>query len=197
MNMIRKLFRIKVLLKERYKRSTFLKAAVVGKNVHFGQNARCINQTGHKNNLKIGDCCDIDATIALQDDAVITIGDHTTIRYDSFLRGVEKIIIGSHVIISNHVHIYDNNNHPISPKIRHNMCENGFYGNAWKWRHSSHASVIIGDDVWIGERVTILKGVTIGNGSVVGCDSVVTHDVPAYSVAAGNPACIVKKIEEN
>lgn len=56
----------------------------------------------------------------------------------------------------------------------------------------SKGPVIIGNNVWIGDKATILAGVTIGDGSVVAANSVVTKDVPSYSVAAGNPARIIK-----
>ncbi|WP_279158935.1 acyltransferase [Muribaculum intestinale] len=51
------------------------------------------------------------------------------------------------------------------------------------------------DNVWIGERATILKGVSIGHGSIIACDSVVTKAIPPNSIAAGNPAKVVKKID--
>ena len=54
--------------------------------------------------------------------------------------------------------------------------------------------VTIGNSVWIGGNVTILPGVTIGDNCTIGAGSVVTHDIPANSVAAGNPAKIIKKI---
>lgn len=56
----------------------------------------------------------------------------------------------------------------------------------------SKGPVIIGDNVWIGDKATILPGVTIGDGAVIAANSVVTKDVPAYCVAAGNPARIIK-----
>lgn len=52
--------------------------------------------------------------------------------------------------------------------------------------------VIIEDDVWIGRRVIILPGVTIGKGSVIGAGAVVPKSIPPFSVAAGNPAKVVK-----
>lgn len=58
------------------------------------------------------------------------------------------------------------------------------------------APVIIGSDVWIGARAVILPGVTIGDCSVVAAGAVVTKDVPEYSVVAGVPARVVKKLEK-
>jgi UDP-2-acetamido-3-amino-2,3-dideoxy-glucuronate N-acetyltransferase len=48
----------------------------------------------------------------------------------------------------------------------------------------------------IGSNATILCGVTIGDGAIVGAGSVVTHDVPAGTIAAGNPAKIIRKIQD-
>ena len=42
-----------------------------------------------------------------------------------------------------------------------------------------------------------MKGVTIGQGSIVALKAVVTHDVPPYSVVAGNPAKVVKRLSPN
>ncbi|MFR8726455.1 MAG: CatB-related O-acetyltransferase [Dysosmobacter sp.] len=58
--------------------------------------------------------------------------------------------------------------------------------------HAEQPMTVIGNDVWIGQGVLIKPGVTIGNGAVIGMGSVVTHDVPAYAVAAGNPARVIK-----
>jgi maltose O-acetyltransferase len=76
----------------------------------------------------------------------------------------------------------DSDFHGIDPKNRSGKAASG-------------AKVIIGRNVFIGEGVTILKGVTIGDNAVVGSRAVVTKSVPANTIAAGNPACVVKKIE--
>ena len=54
--------------------------------------------------------------------------------------------------------------------------------------------VNIGADVWIGANVKILGGVTIGNGCVIGAGSVVTKDIPDNSLAVGNPAKVIRKL---
>lgn len=52
--------------------------------------------------------------------------------------------------------------------------------------------IIIGENVWIGAHVTIMDGVTIGDNTIIGVGSVVTHDIPAYRIAAGAPARVVR-----
>ena len=56
------------------------------------------------------------------------------------------------------------------------------------------APVEIGDHVFIGARTIILKGVKIGNRSVIGAGSVVTSDIPENSLAAGNPARVLRRL---
>lgn len=63
------------------------------------------------------------------------------------------------------------------------------------WSVVNTAPIRICDKAWIGMNVIILKGVTIGEGAIVGAGSVVTHDVPAWSVVAGNPARVVKMLK--
>jgi len=186
--MIRKLFnKIKIL----YKTKNFKKNAHVGINTSFGSLSNCFNEGGK---IEIGDYCDIHAVISCKKNADIKIGSYTTIRGGSVVGAVEKVEIGNNVIISNNVTIYDNNNHPTSPQKREEMCKSGFYSELWNWKYSKFKPVIIKDNVWIGEKSVVLKGVTIGEGAIIGCNSVVTKDVPPYSIAAGNPAVVVKKI---
>ena len=73
----------------------------------------------------------------------------------------------------------------------------GFEGDPWRWVHADSAPIVIGDSVWIGEYAAILKGVTIGTGAVVASHAVVTKDVPPYTVVAGNPARVVKELEND
>ena len=52
---------------------------------------------------------------------------------------------------------------------------------------------VVGNDVWIGQNVTILPGTHIGDGAIIAARSVVAKDVPAYTVAGGNPVRVLKQ----
>ena len=56
--------------------------------------------------------------------------------------------------------------------------------------------ITVGNSVWFGGGVKVMPGVTIGDGAVIGGGSVITRDIPANSVAVGNPARVIKKIEQ-
>lgn len=57
--------------------------------------------------------------------------------------------------------------------------------------------IAIGTNVWLGHDVVVLPGVSIGEGSVIGARSVVAESVPAYVVAAGNPARVIRGLRRN
>lgn len=59
------------------------------------------------------------------------------------------------------------------------------------WRRAQF--VTIGHDVWIGHGAIVLPGRHVGTGAVVGAGSVVTKDIPAYAVAVGNPARVIRQ----
>lgn len=74
--------------------------------------------------------------------------------------------------------------HPLDPHIR-----NGTRGP------ETGKPITIGEDCWLGGNVIVLPGITIGKGSTVGAGSVVTKDVEPYTLVAGNPARVLRKIE--
>ena len=92
----------------------------------------------------------------------------------------EYIQIGDRVQIGANSTIVDTDFHPLDPVERQTDFLAG-----------KHAPIIIEEDVFIGMNCLILKGVRIGSGSTVGAGSVVVHDVPKFSVVAGNPAKII------
>jgi maltose O-acetyltransferase len=70
-------------------------------------------------------------------------------------------------------------------------------GNMYHQRKYIAEPVVVEDNVWISANVKITPGVRVGTGSVIAMGSVVTDDVPAHCVVAGNPAKIVKKIDDH
>jgi maltose O-acetyltransferase len=58
------------------------------------------------------------------------------------------------------------------------------------------APVTIGNNCWLATGVNVLSGVTIGDGCVIGAGSVVTHDIPANSLAVGNPCRVIRQITD-
>lgn len=57
-------------------------------------------------------------------------------------------------------------------------------------------SIVLKENVWVGANVVILPGVTVGKNSIIGAGSIVTKDVPANVVVAGNPARVLKKLNQ-
>lgn len=180
-------------VKKQYKKSLFKKLTEYGKNLDVDHTSMC--NADHSGNITLGDNCMIRGTLTSQDNGKISFGNDCCVFHKTVIGAVNSITIGNRAIISNHIHIYDNNNHPTSPEVRAQMCLGGFYGDAWRWKHSESSPIVIEDDVWIGEYSAIMKGVRIGKGSIVAAHSVVTKDVPPYSVVAGNPARVVKTLD--
>lgn len=171
------------------------KNAVVGKDVRFYMRSACIN-TGDIANVCIGDHVCMFGSIAALYGGKVSIGNHCYIGGGTTIQASDSIEIGDHVIIAGGVRLLDNNIHPVDPRQRLRMtgCADYLKDDLWTWKHAKHAPVIIRENVWIGQEAVIMKGVTVGRGAVVGMRAVVTHDVPEYTVVAGNPARVVKSL---
>lgn len=175
---------------------SFRKARCIrGNNVELGPYAHC-GTIGQDGSVTIGSHVFLDCSIFTMGSGRVTIGDNCWIGGEgtTAIGALDSVTVGNNAIISNHVHIYDNNNHPTDPAARIAMTEGEHGGGLWRWIHSVCAPVVIEDNVWIGEFSMVLKGVTVGEGSVVAAHSVVTKDVPPYSIVAGNPARVVKSL---
>lgn len=109
----------------------------------------------------------------------IKIGDYCLIAPGVEITSAKAITIGHNCMIAADVMIHDCDWHGLYNRLRPFRCSQ---------------EVVLGQNVWIGARAIITKGVEIGDNSVIGAGSVVTKSVPANSVAAGNPAKVVKKL---
>ena len=110
----------------------------------------------------------------------VVIGDYTRIGIHCTVIG--PVSIGSHVNLAQGI---------VVTALNHN------FEDATKRIDQQGVStkpVVIGDDVWIGANAVILPGVTIGRHVVVAAGAVVTKDVPEYSIVAGVPAKVIKKM---
>jgi acetyltransferase-like isoleucine patch superfamily enzyme len=116
--------------------------------------------------------------------ARITIGAGTFLNLGVMVASLHLVEIGDHCMfangcfISDSAHRYDD---PVTP-----VPWQGF---------TSKGPTRIGDNVWCGVGAVITSGVTIGERSVIGANSVVTSDIPPYSIAAGVPARVLRRIE--
>lgn len=117
-------------------------------------------------------------------DATITIGADCGLS-GAVVVAAGSVTIGERCLLGSGVVVADTDFHSVDSVPRR-------YSTLPPW-DPKHA-VVIGDDVFLGAGVIVLKGVHVGRGSVVGAGSVVTSDVPPYSVAAGNPAVLVRQL---
>jgi len=114
----------------------------------------------------------------------IVIGDGCSILYRFQCNAAQSVRIGQNVLMASNVLITDSD-HVVEP------------GGVPVTKNCKFVTqpVCIEDNCWIGQNCVILKGVTVGHDSIVGANSIVTHDVPSCSIAAGNPAKVLKSLE--
>ena len=107
-----------------------------------------------------------------------------------------EITIGSHTLISWRVVLMDTYRVPFDPAQRRLLLQRLAHSEPRRLRDTGASSPIhIEDNVWLGFDACVLPGVRIGQGSIIGARSVVFDDVPPFTVAAGNPARVVKRLD--
>ncbi|WP_405736042.1 acyltransferase [Streptomyces sp. NBC_01537] len=121
--------------------------------------------------LRLGDDSYIAAHAYVTGD--LRTGSDCTLNPFTTVRG--SVVLGDGVRIGAHTSLLGFN-HSMAPDLP-----------VFRQPHTS-AGIIVGDDVWIGSHVVVVDGVTIGDHCVIGAGAVVTKDLPAWSVAVGNPA---------
>lgn len=173
-----------------------------GKNVIFGHGLS-LRSPG---NIQIGMNSMVDDYAMLSHrgtaDQGITIAENCLIgRYTQLHTRGGNLDIQQHVNISANCFLVSGNEMVIG---EHSLIGGGTYIGGLQHKFSDPDTLIIdqgvedrggvkiGRDCWIGAHVMINDGVTIGEGSVIGSGSVVTRDIPAYSVAVGTPAKVIK-----
>lgn len=128
----------------------------------------------------LGDDAHIKPPLYVDYGTFISVGARTFINYNLTALDVAPITIGEDCQIGPNVQLLTPT-HPVEPQPRRDRLE-------------AAKPISIGDNVWLGGGAIILPGVTIGDNSLIGAGSVVTRDIPANSVALGNPARVVREI---
>jgi len=130
----------------------------------------------------VGEGVNFEPTFRCEFGTNIRIGARFFANFDCVMLDGAPITIGDNVLFGPKVGLYTSNHaFDVTERIA-GACQ--------------ARPITIGDGVWIGGGVTILPGVTVGDGAVIGAGSVVTRDVPARTLAAGNPARVRRDITE-
>ena len=171
---------------------------IVGEKVRFPYVESAPPQYG---TIEIGRNSWIGGTVNMfphNEDAMLRIGEDCYIGDKCRIWCAKRIVIGNRVLIAHNVNIFDTNTHPIDPQMRYThekvVKNSGIPKEVIS--EIGEKEVVIDDDAWIGCNSIILKGVKIGKGCIVAAGSVVTKDTPPFSIVAGNPAKVVKYLEQ-
>jgi len=152
----------------------------IGNNVKLGKDvkfSRFINIYG----CEIGDDTKIGAFVEIQKNA--TIGKRCKISSHTFV--CEGVVIEDNVFIGHNV-AFINDSYPRATTGDQLQIEAD-----WKVEKT-----LVKKGASIGSGCTILSNVTIGENAIVGAGSVVTKHVPANSIVAGNPARVLRYIDQ-
>lgn len=154
-----------------------------GKSVTIGEGSHV--DVAHDSLVEICDAVSISRNVHLASSqgACVQIGARTTVQDGCRIYGDvtigQRCILAPNVFISSGTHTFD-----AVPHLPIQIQEVRTPGDS--------RSIRIFSDCWLGINSVILRGVTVGRGCVVGANSVVTKDLSPYSVAAGNPAQVVR-----
>jgi lipopolysaccharide O-acetyltransferase len=111
------------------------------------------------------------------------IGDGTSIAGTAVLSAASCVRLGERVLLARNVYVADHQH--AFEDVGRAILDQGI---------TRVGAVTIGDGAWLGQNVVVGPGVSIGVGAVIGANSVVLDDVPAYMVAVGAPARVIRSI---
>lgn len=148
--------------------TTIYAGTVIGDNFQTGQGVSIREDNVIEDNVSIG----TNSVLEFGN----RIGERSRIHSNCFM---EMVTIGKYVFVGPNV-VFTDDPHPTGcPKYKE--CKGG---------------AVVEDYARIGANSTILPGVRVGRNSLIGAGSVVVHDVPENAVVAGNPARVIKTVDE-
>lgn len=173
---------VKLILSYIFNPITLLRMGKVGRYVDIRKGLK----VNSPKNIYIGNHVRIDrmSRLSSYEGGQIEIEDNCYIgQFFSVMAG-GNVVIKKNTLIASYVAIIGEN-HSMNPEagIR--------YGN----QPLIKQNVLVGENCWVGEKVIILPGVEIGDWSIIGAGSLVNRSIPAYSIAVGNPAKVIKRYD--
>ena len=152
---------------------------VMGDNISLGPNSFLIAQKYYPTAVMQGPG---HSNIRQQFDSLIQIGNRVTATAGLQIAACNRVLIEEDVMFASNVHLNDSLHGYTDVSI------------PFKYQDLTKiAPICIKKGSWIGQNVVVLPGVTIGELSIVGANSVVRNNVPDRSIAAGNPARVIKR----
>lgn len=121
----------------------------------------------------------------------IYLGNNVSVNMNCTFVDCNKIVIGDNVLIASNVQLYTAA-HPVELSDR--LTPDWSPDDGRYFCRTYARPITIGSGCWLGGGVIVLPGVTIGEGCVIGAGSVVTKDIPAHSLAVGNPCRVIREI---
>ncbi len=145
--------------------------------------------------IAVGDDCLIQGHLVVEAaTSRIVIGNNVFIGGGTTMDCVDSIEIGNDVLISYQCLLLDSDGHSTDLDSRRAELPRWKESHGRNWSAALTRPIRIGNGAWLGARTIVLKGVDIGEGAVIGAGSVVTKSIPAHTLAAGNPARIIRPL---
>lgn len=156
-----------------------------------------LDKRSSQSKIILGRDCLIEGYLVTEkDDSRLCIGNNVFVGGQTVIDCSMKIEIDDDVLISFGCLLTDTDGHSFRYSIRkHDLANYRQKKHDWSTVKSTPIKILKG--AWIGAHSIILKGVTVGEGAIVGAGSVVTKDVPSWTIVAGNPAKLIRKLSEN
>lgn len=150
----------------------------LGRGVAIDDNV-VLDARGENGRIEIGDGVLISRnTIIRARNGTIRIGAGSDIGANCLLATDQQLEMGEHVLIAAFTYLCAGGNHAFD-RTDIPIIQQGF---------TPKGGISIEDNVWIGAHGMVMDGVTIGRGSILGAHSMANHNIPAYSIAWGQPA---------
>ena len=117
----------------------------------------------------------------LEQTSELRIGAYCIILPGVRIAAASRILVGDNCMFANNCYVTDADWHDLYDRTS---------------APGTTRPVVLGDNVWIGDSAIVCKGVQIGENSIVGAGAIVTRDVPPNVIVAGNPARVVRQLDE-